>query len=153
MRYYAIVKFFVTHIRDETNMKKLFTLALLAISSLGFAHDQNQYSQGSHSSNGMGNNYTSVMDFMQRNQYDDGTNFIISVVPAAVQPTFTMVYFTDVTLVGGGENNIASGDINFHRQTLPADYRFGVTGQFSYLLPTDSYLDLFYNYYGISMSA
>lgn len=133
-------------------MKKLLTLALIALSSLSFAHDETQYSQNRQSSSNGMNNYASVMDYLNKNQYDDGTNFIISVVPAAVQPTFNMVYFTDITLVGGDEQDIASGDINFHRQTLPADYRFGVTGQFSYLLPTDSYLDLFYNYYGISMS-
>ena len=66
-----------------------------------------------------------------------------------------MAYFTDVTFAdtSGGVNDLAKGDIHFHRQHLPADYRFGVTGQFSYLLPTDNYLDLFYNYYGISSSA
>lgn len=142
----------MTYIRDEKIMKKFFTLALIAFTSLGFANDQSQYLQSSQSSGGM-NNYTSVMDYLQKNQYDDGTNFIISVVPAAVQPTFTMVYFTDITLANIGQAGVVSGDINFHREKLPADYRFGVTGQFSYLLPTDSYLDLFYNYYGISASA
>lgn len=137
-------------------MRKILTLAAIALSNIVVAYD-NPTNKESHQTQSMSgaNDYASVMDTLQKKQYDDGTNFIVSVVPAAVQPTFTMPYFTDLTFVdtSGGTSDLTRGDIHFHRQRLPADYRFGVTGQFSYLLPTDNYLDLFYNYYGISSSA
>jgi hypothetical protein len=130
-------------------MRKFLTLAAIALTNVVIAHDNSSYmdNQQTQSKNGMGD-YSTVMDSLQKKQYDDGTNFIISVVPAAVQPDFTMAYFTDITFAdtSGGVSGLAAGDI-------PADFRFGITGQFSYLLPTDSYLDLFYNYYGISSSA
>ncbi len=137
-------------------MKKFLTLAAIALTNVVIAQDNSSYMDTHHTQSKNGaSDYASIMDNLHKKQYDDGTNFIISVVPAAVQPDFTMAYFTDVTFAdtSGGVDNLAKGDIHFHRQRLPADYRFGVTGQFSYLLPTDSYLDLFYNYYGISSSA
>lgn len=137
-------------------MRKFLTLAAIALTNIVIAYDNSSSmdSYQTQSKSGTGD-YATIMDNLQKNQYDDGTNFIISVVPAAVQPNFTMAYFTDVTFedTSGGVNNLAKGNITFQRQSLPSDFRFGVTGQFSYLLPSDSYLDLFYNYYGISSSA
>jgi hypothetical protein len=147
--------FFETKQRMEV-MRKFLVLLTITLASVVIAQENSShmdsYQTPSKSSSG---DYATIMDSLHKNQYDDGTNYIISIVPAAVQPTFTMAYFTDLTFVdtSGGVNNLAKGDIHVHRQRLPADYRFGVTGQFSYLLPTDSYLDLFYNYYGISSSA
>jgi len=81
------------------------------------------------------------------NGYTD--NFIISITPAAVQPSFTIPFSPHfpVNLVQEGDDIIGTG--LFAKKRLPAEYSFGITGQFSYLLPTESYLDLFYNYYHI----
>ena len=137
-------------------MRKFLILVTIVFTSVVIAYDNSSQmdSPQTQSKRGPGD-YATIMDTLQKSQYDDGTNFIVSVVPAAVQPTFTMAYFTDLTFEdkSAGVAGLAIGDFQFQRQRLPADYRFGVTGQFSYLLPTDSYLDLFYNYYGISSSA
>ncbi len=98
----------------------------------------------------------SLMDHIQtvqnKNKYND-TNFTIGITAAAVQPTFSIPYFTDLQARVVEDTNSLTASGQFKKKRLPADYNFGITGQFSYLIPTQVYLDLFYNYYHISGSA
>ncbi|WP_316356406.1 hypothetical protein [Candidatus Neptunichlamydia sp. REUL1] len=93
-----------------------------------------------------------IQTVQNQNKYND-TNFTIGVTAAAVQPTFSIPYFANIQgrLVEGTDSPVVSGQ--FKKKRLPADYNLGITGQFSYLIPTQVYLDLFYNYYHISSSA
>lgn len=82
------------------------------------------------------------------NGYTD--NYIISITPAAVQPTFDIAYFPSIAINLQDTSNFVVGTVQFKKERLPMEYNFGITGQFSYLLPTHAYLDLFYNYFKIS---
>lgn len=101
--------------------------------------------------------YGTIIDHLQKRVNQDQKNFKISIVPAAVQPDFTMDYFSDFKLnfdipdLSSDDIEI-TGNLKSQKKKIPADFQFGITGQFSYLLPTHNYLDLVYNYYGISSS-
>ncbi len=87
-----------------------------------------------------------------QNKYKD-TNFTIGVTAAAVQPTFSIPYFANIQGRIVENSNGLAADGQFKKNRLPTDYNLGITGQLSYLIPTQVYLDLFYNYYHISSSA
>lgn len=95
-------------------------------------------------------NYLNQIQNMQDKQQNDGTNFILSITPSIVQPTFSIPYFADIAANIIEQDKFLFGEGQFKKERLPAKYQPGIMGQLSYLLPTNSYLDLCYNYYNIS---